>query len=101
MDQFHAAGASVFGMSADDLPTLQRFSTMECRSKFPVAIASPAIIKDYDVALNRPGVPPGLTSRVSYVIARDGKITMVHSDLDWRDHVKLSLAAVQALKSGH
>ena len=33
-DQFVAAGASVVGMSNDDMPTLQRFSTEECRSKF-------------------------------------------------------------------
>ena len=31
-DQFAAAGASVVGMSNDDMPTLQSFSTEECRS---------------------------------------------------------------------
>ena len=94
---FAKQGATVIGMSADDLPTLKRFSTEECRDKFPVAVATPAIVKAYDVALKREGMPAGLTDRTSYVIAPNGKITFVHSDLDYRDHVKLTLAAVEAL----
>lgn len=98
IDDFHKAGATVMGMSADDLPTLKRFSTSECQGKFPVAMATPAIIKAYHVAfLKVAGIGPNITNRTSYVIARDGRITFVHSELDWRDHVKLSLAAVQAL----
>jgi peroxiredoxin len=96
---FAKLGAQVIGMSADDLPTLKKFSTQECSSKFPVAVATPEIIKAYDVALSRPGLPTGLTDRTSYVIAQDGRITFVHSDLDYRDHVKLTLDAVKALKS--
>lgn len=92
---FRKAGASVIGMSADDLPTLQKFSVEHCRSAFPVATASKGTIKAYDVAL--PLV--GMTNRTSYVIARDGRITMVHSNLDWKDHVSKTLAAVRALKS--
>lgn len=98
-DQFAAAGATVIGMSNDDLPTLQRFSTEECRNKFAVAIATPATIRAYDVELKRAGVGAGLSDRTSYVIARDGRIRMVHSDLDYRDHVRLTLAAAKALKS--
>jgi peroxiredoxin len=105
-DDFKAAGASIIGMSNDDLPTLQRFSTAECRSKFAVAVASPETIRAYDVALVLPPemaaraatMPQGLSSRTSYVIARDGRISMVHSNLDYRDHVRLTLAAVQALR---
>ena len=96
-DQFAAAGATVIGMSADDLPTLQRFSTEACGSKFAVAAASPAVIGAYDVALSRPGMPAGLSNRTSYVIGRDGRIAFVHSDLDYREHVSLTLAAVQNL----
>ncbi|MDE2301180.1 MAG: peroxiredoxin [Sphingomonadales bacterium] len=96
---FHKAGASVLGMSADDLPTLARFSTSECQSRFPVAVADPAVIKAYDVAFARPdGSTLAITNRTSYVIAADGRIAFVHSDLDWRDHVRLALAAVQGLK---
>ena len=87
-------------MSNDDLPTLQKFSTAECRDKFTVAAASKDVIKAYDVALNVAGVSTGLTKRTSYVIAKSGKIVMVHSDMDYRDHVKLTLEAVQKLKKG-
>lgn len=95
MPEFRKAGARVVGMSADNLETLKRFSTEACRSAFPVATASPATIKAYDVALKQ---KPELTDRTSYVIDRKGKIVMVHSDLDWKDHVGKTLAAVQALK---
>ena len=99
MPDFRAAGARVIGLSADDLPTLRRFSTEECRDAFPVAIASPATIKAYDVALVRNGGATGMTDRTSYVIGKNGRVKMVHSDLDWREHVKLTLAAVKALKA--
>ena len=95
MPDFRKAGARVIGMSADDLPTLKKFSTEECRSAFPVATASPATIAAYDVAWKD---RPGLTTRTSYVIARDGRIVMVHDDLDYKDHVAKTLAAVRALK---
>jgi peroxiredoxin len=95
MPKFRAAGARVIGMSADDLPTLKRFSTEACRNRFPVATASPATIQAYDVVLK---MKPELTDRTSYVIASDGRITMVHSELNWKDHVSKTLAAVQALK---
>ncbi len=98
IDDFHKAGATVMGMSADDLPTLKRFSTSECQSKFPVAMATPAIVKAYHVAfLKVAGIGPNITSRTSYVVARNGNISFVHSAMDWHDHVKLTLAAVQAL----
>ena len=95
MPQFRQAGARVVGMSADDLGTLKRFSTEACRSAFPVATATPATIKAYDVVLKQ---KPELSDRTSYVIARDGRIVMVHSELNWKDHVAKSLAAVRALK---
>lgn len=107
-DDFAAAGAMVLGMSADDLPTLQRFSTEECRGKFPVGVATPAISRAYDVTLRREGLPAAaagrlganVTDRTSYVIARNGRVTFVHSKLDYRDHVRLTLDAVKALKKG-
>lgn len=98
MDEFEAAGASVVGMSADDVPTLKRFSTEECRDKFAVASASSAIIKSYDVAFVREGKDTGLSNRTSYVIGQDGKIKLAHSELDWRNHVSMTLAKVQQLK---
>lgn len=94
-DDFAAEGATVVGMSADDLETLKRFSLEECRSKFAVGVASPAVIRAYDVALGT----TGMTSRTSYVIARNGRIAFVHSDSDYREHVARTLAAVRALSS--
>jgi peroxiredoxin len=98
---FAKAGATVVGMSNDDVATLTRFSTEACRDKFAVASATPALIKAYDVDLQQGGKSTGLTDRTSYVIAPDGKITLVHSDMDYRDHVKLTLAAVQAMHHAH
>jgi len=108
-DEFKAMGATVIGMSNDDLPTLQRFSTSECRSKFAVAVASPSVIRAYDVHLR---LPPEMaakagpdmasrSSRTSYVIAPDGRITMAWSNLDYREHVSRTLAAVRALHHRH
>ena len=95
MPRFRAAGASVVGMSNDDIETLKRFSREECRDAFPVGVASKKIIDAYDVALVRDGEDTGVTSRTSYVIAPDGRITMVHSEMDYRDHVRLTLEAVK------
>jgi peroxiredoxin len=95
IDQFKKAGAQVIGMSADDLPTLKRFSVEECRNAFPVATASPAVQHAYDVAWAE---HPGLTTRTSYVIGRNGRIAMVHDDPDFSRHVAMTLAAVRALK---
>jgi peroxiredoxin len=92
---FKKAGAQVVGMSADDLKTLHDFSTKECRAAFPVATATPEIQKAYDVAW---AAHPGITTRTSYVIAKDGKVAMVHDNLDFSKHVAKTLAAVKALK---
>lgn len=95
MPQFRKAGARVVGMSADGLDSLKKFSVEACRGRFPVATASPELIKAYDVKL--PVAP--LSNRTSYVIGQDGRIIFVHSELSWKDHVSKTLAAVQALKA--
>ena len=92
---FKKAGAQVIGMSADDLKTLHDFSAKECRSAFPVATATPEIQKGYDVAW---AAHPGITTRTSYVIGKNGKVAMVHDDLNFSEHVAKTLAAVKALK---
>ena len=92
---FKKLGARVIGMSRDDLPTLEKFSVEECRNAFPVATATDATAKAYDVAWAE---HPQVTKRTSYVIAQDGRIVMVHDDLDWSQHVQKTLAAVKALK---
>lgn len=92
--QFRAAGATVIGISADDVPTLQRFSTEECRGAFPMASATPQLLQQFDVQLRE-----GMSSRTSYVIGRDGRIVLVHSDMNPNDHVRQTLAAVQDIKA--
>jgi peroxiredoxin len=94
---FRAAGATVIGMSADDVGTLQRFSTEKCAGKFAVASAGPALVKKYDVALGRAVQGRAVTNRTSYVIDRTGKIAFVHADLNPAEHVATTLAAVKRL----
>lgn len=94
-DDFKAAGATVIGMSADPVDKLARFSKEECRDKFAVASAGPAIVKGYDVALPLPG---GRTNRTSYVISKTGRIVYVHSAMGYQEHVKNTLAAVKAIQ---
>ncbi len=38
-----------------------------------------------------------MTTRTSYVIGSDGRIAFVHDEMDYKDHVALTLAAVQKL----
>lgn len=97
--EFARYGATVVGMSNDDIETLKRFSKEECRDRFAVAAATPAIVKAYDAELIADGRKTGLTERTSYVIDRSGRIAFVHSDLDYKDHVRLTLDAVKRLQA--
>jgi thioredoxin-dependent peroxiredoxin len=90
-DEFNALGASIMGISADDIKTLSKFSVEACRNKFPVAVASKSIIKAYKVALPLAGI----SDRTTYVIAPDGKIIYTYSNLSAKGHVLGSLKAVQ------
>ncbi len=100
VDRFKAAGATVIGMSADPVEKLQRFSREHCAGRFAVASAGPAVIRGFDVALARPagGGGAALTSRTSYVIARDGRVRFVQADVAPAEHVRATLAAVQAMR---
>lgn len=97
MGDFHKARASVIGLSNDDLPTLQKFSTAECRSKFPVGVASKAIMASYDARLTMAGVATSVSSRTTYVIGTDGKVKLAYTAMDWKEHVPRALAALKAL----
>jgi thioredoxin-dependent peroxiredoxin len=98
--EFARYGATVVGMSNDDIETLKRFSKQECRDKFAVAAATPKIVAAYDASLVRDGKATGMTERTSYVIDQKGRIAFVHSDLDYKDHVRLTLDAVKKLRAG-
>lgn len=93
MPQFKAQGASVIGMSNDDIETLKRFSREECRDAFPVGVASLDVMEDYEVG----GKDKPFASRTSYVIAPNGTIATVYSSGDYRQHVSRTLTAVKNL----
>ncbi len=93
VDRYKELGATVIGVSHDDIETLDRFSVSECRSRFPVAAdTDQAIMKSYDSVL---AVKPQYANRTSYVIAPDGKILYEYTNLDPEKHVENTLAAVR------
>jgi peroxiredoxin Q/BCP len=97
-DDFARMGATVIGMSADPIEEINKFSVSECRNKFAVGVASPAMIKNYDVALIMQGLT-GRTNRTSYVIAPDGKILFAYTAMSPAGHVTGSMDAVKAWKA--
>ncbi|HYZ47313.1 MAG TPA: peroxiredoxin [Sphingomonas sp.] len=94
--EFNKLGATVIGMSADPVDKLQKFSVEECRNKFAVATATPAVVQGYDVAL---ATKPGLTNRTSYVIAPDGKIVFAYTAMSPEGHVSGTMDAVKKWKA--
>lgn len=93
---FAKAGATLIGVAADPIEKLARFSVEECRNKFPVAVATPAMIAGYDVSLPQLA---GRSNRTSYVIGRNGRIAYMLAAMAPDGHVKGTLAAVRALKA--
>ncbi len=95
--KFNTLGATVVGMSNDDIKTLQKFSTEACRDKFAVlADAGGRITKRYD-ALMMKGME--MADRISYVISPQGKVLYVYSSANPDEHVKRTLAAVEKWKA--
>jgi peroxiredoxin len=96
---FQALGATVIGVSHDDIDKLNKFSVTECRNKFAVA-ADPDqhIMKSYDAILAK---NPLYADRTSYVIAPDGKIIYSYTDLKPDLHVANTMAAVKQWKASH
>ena len=97
-DKFAVLGATVVGVSHDDIATQLKFSKEECRDKFAVA-ADPQseIIKSYDAKM---AVLP-YSDRISYVISPDDKILYTYSSLDPADHVNRTMKAVQDWRATH
>ena len=98
IDQFKAAHATVIGVTAGKVDELAAFSseTEHCGGKFPVAADPGAkIAKSYDSTL---AAKPDWSSRTSYVIAQNGDIVHVYSNLNPNDHVTETLNAVKAMK---
>ena len=115
-DKFDAAGASIIGVSADNLERLNQFAADPnfCAGKFPIASdESLAIAKSYDLqttpakagAKDVRGVEigHGFIERITFVVGKDRKIVAVMSSKDDKltpdQHVDKSLAIVQKMAS--
>jgi peroxiredoxin len=96
MPQFEALGASVVGLSNDDIATLRQFSVEACRNRFAVAADAGAVVmKRYDAAFGQSST----ADRISYVIEPGGRIVHVVHSPDPYAHVKGTLEAVKRWKA--
>ena len=93
MTKFEALGATVIGVSSDEIGTLGKFSVQACQGKFPVASdANQSVIKSYDAVM---ASRPDYANRVSYVIAPNGKVIYNYQSLNPSKHVEKTLAALK------
>ncbi|HEY4065257.1 MAG TPA: peroxiredoxin [Burkholderiaceae bacterium] len=93
VDQFSALGATVIGVSTDDIATELKFSAQACQGKFTVASdADKAVIKSYDAAMM---IMPDYANRISYVIAPNHAIIYNYQSLNPSKHVEKTLAALR------
>ena len=91
--KFEALGATVIGVSSDDIDTLGKFSVQACQGKFPVASDSTQnVMKSYDAVMQ---LRPDYANRVSYVIAPNGKVIYNYQSLNPSRHVEKTLAALK------
>jgi len=97
VDAYRALGATVIGVSHDDIDTLKKFSVSECRSKFAVAAdKDQSIMKSYDAVL---AIMPKYADRVSYVIAPNGQVIFAYTSLNPEKHVEYTLDALRKWSS--
>jgi peroxiredoxin len=97
--KFKALGATVIGVSEDGIAKLDKFSTLECRSAFPVASDEKGtVMHEYDAVLS--GML-GYASRTSYVIAPDGHILYAYNAMDPDGHVTNTMKVVQDWRTAH
>ena len=93
VDQIKSLGASVIGISRDEIDTQKRFSVAACRGKFPVASdPDQSIMKSYDAVLT---LKPEYANRVSYLITPDGSVAYQYTSLNSDKHVEKVLAALR------
>ncbi|HVA54707.1 MAG TPA: peroxiredoxin [Gammaproteobacteria bacterium] len=97
--QYKALGATVIGVSHDNIAILKKFSVSECRSKFPVAAdTDQKIMRSYDAVLPQHDT---YANRTSYVISPDGTIIYTYTNLNPDQHVANTLAALKQWDSEH
>lgn len=99
IEEYRALGASVIGVSKDDIDIQKRFSVSECRGKFAVASdADQSIMKSYDAVLF---FRSEYANRVSFVISPQGKIVYQYNSLNSAKHVENTMKALKSwLKFG-
>lgn len=96
ISQFDALGATVIGISRDDIDVLSRFSVQACNGKFAVASDnSLAIARSFDAVMDG---RPDYANRVSYVISPAGKVVYSYLSLNPAHHVQNTLAALKSLR---
>ena len=92
-DDYKKLGATVIGVSHDDIDTLKKFSATECRNKFAVAAdVDQSVMKSYDAVLT---LKPDYANRTSYVISPEGKIVYQFTSLNPLRHVANTMAALK------
>jgi len=97
IEKYRELGATVIGVSHDDIEKLNKFSLSECRSKFPVAAdTDQSIMKSYDAILT---AKPEYASRTSYVITPNGEILYSYTDMQPGKHVENTLEALKKWKA--
>jgi thioredoxin-dependent peroxiredoxin len=90
-DAFKVLGATVIGISNDDIETLNKFSVEACQNKVAVAADGDGkIIKAYDASLLF-----SYASRTSFVIAPDGSIIYSYTAMSPDLHVSNTMDAVK------
>lgn len=93
IDEYSYFGATVIGLSSDNIDTLKDFSTGPCGSKFAVgADTTGQVIKAYDAGL---GTHTERASRISYVISPERKIIFEYTAMEPDEHVNKTLGAVR------
>lgn len=93
MPEFEALGATVVGVSGDDIDTLTRFSVQACQGRFPVASdQGMSVVKAFDAQMQ---TRPEYANRVSYVIGTDGRIAYSYLSLNPARHVEKAQAALR------
>jgi peroxiredoxin Q/BCP len=99
ISKFESLGATVIGVSTDDIDTQVKFSSQACQGKFAVASDSgKTVVKSYDAAMM---ILPDYANRVSYVIAPDNSIVYNYQSLNPSKHVEKTLAALRDWEKTH
>src|SRR6478735_8434815 len=93
INRFEALGATVIGVSTDDIDTLGKFSVQACQGRFPVASDNTqSVMKSYDAVM---ALRPDYANRISYVIAPNGKVIYNYQSLNPSRHVEKTLTALK------